>query len=120
MACLINHTPLFSGEDNLADVLEEVMDVASRWRSLGLALRLKASELETISVKNHTDPTECLRDMLRAWLQQRSSTIDPPSWRILCQAISKSVGGNNPALAKKIAERHQPVSAVTSLGMHFR
>eukprot|EP00731_Ephydatia_muelleri_P005819 Em0003g67a len=96
------------GEDDLVDVVEEVMDVASKWRSLGLALRLKAAELDTISSKNHTDPTECLRDMLLAWLQQRydSKRFGPPSWRILCQAISKQAGGNNPALAREIAEGH--------------
>ena len=96
------------------DVMEEVMDVASSWRSLGLALRLKATELDTISIKNHTDPTECLRDMLLAWLQQRYDVkrFGPPSWRMLCQAISKRVGGNNPALARKIADYHQPVGGV--------
>ena len=94
------------------DVMEEVMDVASRWRSLGLALRLKPAELDSISTKNRDDPTECLRDMLLAWLQQRSSKFGPPSWRILCQAISKRAGGNNPALARKIADYHQPFSGV--------
>ena len=108
MVCVINHTLLFPGEDDLVDVVEEVMDVAAKWRSLGLALRLRAAELDTISSKNHTDPTECLRDMLLAWLQQRydSKRFGPPSWRILCQAISKQAGGNNPALAREIAERH--------------
>ena len=84
------------------------MDVAAKWRSLGLALRLKAAELDTISTKNHTDPTECLRDMLLAWLQQRydSKRFGPPSWWMLCQAIFKPAGGNNPALGREIAEGH--------------
>ena len=82
--------------------------MASKWRPLGLALRLRAAELETISSKNHTNPTECLRDMLLAWLQQRYDTtkFGQPSWRVLCQAIHKQVGGNNPRLAKEIAEHH--------------
>ena len=71
MVCVINQTLLFPGEDDLVDVVEEVMDVAASWRSLGLALRLKAAELDTISSKNHIDPTECLKDMLLTWLQQR-------------------------------------------------
>ena len=106
--CLINHTLLFPGEDDLVDVVEEVMDLASRWHSLGLALRLKPAELDTISSKNHTNPTDCLKDMLLAWLQQRYDIIKfgLPSWRMLCQAILKSAGGNNPALSRKIAERH--------------
>ena len=108
MVWVINHTLLFPGEDDLVDVVEEVMYVAAKWRSLGLALRLKAAELDTISSKNHTDPTECLKDMLLTWLQQcyDIDKFGPPSWRMLCQAISKPVGGNNPALGRKIAERH--------------
>ena len=100
---------LFPGEDELTDVMEEVMDITAKWKLLGLALRLKAAELDTISSKNHIDPTECLRDMLLAWLQQRYDfkKFGPPSWRMLCQAISKSAGGNNPALASKLAKLHQ-------------
>eukprot|EP00731_Ephydatia_muelleri_P005999 Em0003g247a len=97
------------GEDNLVDVIEEVMDVAARWRSVGLALRLRVAELDTISSKNHTDPTECLKDMLLAWVQQHYNINEfgPPSWKLLCQAIFKKAGGNNPALARKIAEHHR-------------
>ena len=109
MVCAINHTLLFPVTDDLVDVMGEVMDVAAKWRSLGLALRLKAADLDTISSKNHTDPTECLNDMLLAWLQQHYDfkRFGPPSWRMLCQAISNPAGGNNPALARKIAEHHQ-------------
>ena len=71
MVCVINHTLLFPGEDDLVDVVEEVMDLAAKWNLLGLSLRLKAAELDTISAKNHTNPTECLKDMLLTWLQQR-------------------------------------------------
>ena len=108
MMCVIKHILLFPGEDDLVDVIEEVMDVAARWRSLGLALRLKVVDLDTISLKNNNDPTECLGDMLLSWIQQRYdvSRFGLPSWKLLCQAISKSPGGNNPALARKIAKCH--------------
>ena len=108
--CVINHIVLFSGENDLVDVVEEVISVAAKWRSLGLALRLKTAELDTISSKNHTNPTDCLNDMLLAWLQQRydTKTFGPPCWRMLCQAISKQSAGNNPALARVIAEHHIP------------
>ena len=107
MTCVINHTLLFPGEDDLVDVVEEVMDLASSWHSFGLALRLKPAELETISLKNYTNPTECLKDMLLAWLRQQHfiKKVGPPSWRMLCKAISVQVGGNNPPLARKIALR---------------
>ena len=117
VVCVINHNMLFPGEDVLVDVVDEVIDLAPKWKSLGLALRLKTAELDAISSKNHTDPTECLKDMLLTWLQQRYDTkkYGLPSWRMLCQAISKPAGGNNPALARKIAGCHQvhtPTSTV--------
>eukprot|EP00731_Ephydatia_muelleri_P033579 Em0032g41a len=97
------------GEDDLVEVVEEVMDVASKWKPLGLALRVKSSVLETIYSDHRNNTTECLRDMLLAWLQQRYDTkkFGPPCWRMLCQAIFTPVGGNNPALARKIAEHHR-------------
>ena len=103
-------TLIFPGEDDLIDVMDEVMDMASKWRPLGLALRLKPAQLDTISSKNHTDPTECLRDMLLSWLQQHYDTtkFGEPSWRLLCQAIHKPAGGNNPGLARKIAAGEKP------------
>eukprot|EP00731_Ephydatia_muelleri_P008359 Em0004g697a len=58
------------GMDDFVDVMEEVIEVASRWLFIGLALRLKSSELDTISSKNHDDPQKCLKDMLVTWLQQ--------------------------------------------------
>ena len=64
--CVINHVLLFPGEDDLVDVAEKVTDVASKWRPLGLALRLKSSVLETIYSDHRNNTTECLRDMLLA------------------------------------------------------
>ena len=97
-------------EDDLGNVLDEVMVMASKWHSLGLALKLKPSELDTISSKNHNDSDECLKYMLLAWLQQRGydakTSGQQPSWRLLCQAISKPAGGNNPALAITIGGRY--------------
>ena len=100
--------PLDPGDDDIMDVKEEVMDMAPNWKPLGMALRLKPAELDRISLTNATDPFECLTNMLRAWLQQRYDTkrFGQPSWRLLCQAIHNPAGGNNPGLAKKIAERH--------------
>ena len=117
----INHTLLFPGEDDLVDVVEEVMVLSPKWRSLGLVLRLKATELNTISSKNHNDSTECLKDMLLVWLQQcyKINMFGIPSWRMLCQAISNPAGGNNPPLARKIAERHQGTKCTLSKLLHY-
>ena len=90
------------------DVMNEIMDMASKWKSLGLALRLRNADLDTISSKNHADPCNCLRDMLLAWLQQHYDTkrFGQPSWRLLSQAIYNRAGGDNPVLAETIAQQH--------------
>ena len=97
--------------------MKEVMDVAVRWKPLGAALRLKPSDLDTIQARHHGDPTECLRDMLVAWLQQRYDTkmFGQPSWRLLCQAVYKPVGGNNPLLARRIARNHKGMGSTTTM-----
>ena len=84
------------------------MDLASKWKDLGLALRVKRSTLDTISSNNHCNPEDCLRDTLQAWLQQQYDTtkFGQPSWQILCNAVESRAGGNNPALAGKMRERH--------------
>ena len=87
--------------------MEAVLDVAAKWKSLGQALRVRPAEMDTISATHNNDPTECLRDVLKAWLQQHYDTrrFGQPSWRMLCQAVHRPVGGNNPALAMKIADQ---------------
>lgn len=84
------------------------MDLASKWKYLGLALGVKCSTLDTICYKNHQKPEDCLRDTLQAWLQQQYDTkkTGQPSWQLLCKAVENRAGGNNSAVAKSIRERH--------------
>ena len=112
--CVLQNTPLGPGEDDLADVLEAVLDVAERWKLLGAALRIRLTELDRISATHPNGPTECLRDVLNAWLRQLYDTkkFGQPTWRLLCQAVHKRIGGNNPALARKIAEEHSKPKVV--------
>ena len=104
---VLQTTPLGPGEDDLLDVVEAVLDMAAKWKSLGAALRIRSAEMDTISAENPNDPIECLRDVLKAWLQLRydAKRFGQPSWRMLCQAVQKPAGGNNPALAMKIADQ---------------
>ena len=97
-----------AGEDDLMDVMGEVMDMVAKWKPLGRALGLKPATLNTISSMNPNDPTECLASTLVDWLQQRYDNVrfGQPSWRLLCQAMHKPAGGNDPGLARKIAEQH--------------
>ena len=97
---------VYLGEDGLSDVMEEVMDVTAKWKALGGALRLRPTDLDTIEAKHKGDPTECLRDMLLAWLQLKYDVkkYGAPSWDMLSEAVGKRSGGDNPALAKQIAK----------------
>ena len=50
----------------------------------------------------------CLEKMLLEWLKKRYDTTGygQPSWKLLVAAVANSAGGSNPALAEKIAEKH--------------
>ena len=89
------------------DVFEEVINVALMWKQLGLTLRLKNAELDSIQV-SFMNPNDCMREMLLAWLRERYDVkrFGLPSWKLLCQCIQRPGGGNNPGLARKIAEKH--------------
>lgn len=64
--------------NNLRVVRNAVYDVAAKWYDLGLELGIAPGDLDAIR-SAHSDPQECLREMLRKWL----SGVNPePSWRV--------------------------------------
>eukprot|EP00731_Ephydatia_muelleri_P004241 Em0002g417a len=95
-------------ENDLVDVLEEVSDVATDWNGLGLKLGLRPSTLEEIEEIGSTQPQHLLKKTLTAWLRQNYNVkrYGLPSWATLCKAVKSRVGGNNRALACKIAKKH--------------
>lgn len=91
--------------DNLFDVKSELTSEARNWKNIGLALRLKHSQLSSIEAKG-LDNNEYLTDMLELWLK-KTYDVDKygePSWRVLREAVRNPAGGNNPALADRIAQ----------------
>ena len=80
--------------------------MTASWHNLGIALRLNNAELEKINKNKNGDSNECLRSMLVDWLRECYDTkkFGRPSWKLLCQAVHKRSGGNNPALARKIGD----------------
>ena len=94
--------------DDLFDVLCELDEVAHRWRQLGLALRLKPSTLAKIKKEQREDVSCCLSEVVTEWLKQSYNTerFGLPSWQMLVQAVAHPNGGNNHALAQKIAAIH--------------
>ena len=94
--------------DNLFDVLCELDEVAHMWKPLGLALRLKPSTLSRIKKEQGDDVRSCLSEVVTEWLNQSYKTerFGRPSWQMLVQAVAHPNGGNNHALAQKIAAIH--------------
>ena len=95
--------------DDLFDVQSELNPVASKWKSMGLALRLKPDILETIEAAKTGNPTACLIATIKEWLNSNYNVkkFGEPTWQHLVKAVSHPAGGANVALATKIAENHK-------------
>ncbi len=94
--------------DDLGELVEEMDDVATKYKSIGIALRIKHSELNIIERKHRYDPKAALTSVLEEWLKlnysaKKGEARKMPSWRRVVEVVDKSSGGNNHALAKKIA-----------------
>ena len=61
---------LLADEDDLLDVLSAVVDLAERWRKLGISLRLRLGDLKAILTDNPHSCSDCLSEMLTLWLKQ--------------------------------------------------
>ena len=93
------------------------MSLAGRWPSICIALRLLPSIRETIARGCRDVPGDCLMEVLIKWLQRGYDTSrhGPPTWQMLVAAVANSAGGDNPCLAKQIAENHQGEDVRTEL-----
>ena len=98
---------VISGISDLFDVTCELEDVATNWRGIGLGLRLRDPDLGAIDMGSKS-VYDCLRDMLRMWLNQSYDVIKygEPSWQMLEKAVRARAGGNNPAVANQIHRKY--------------
>ena len=99
---------LVLAEDHLSEIVDEIVSIKSEYYSLGICLGLPASELTAVSRQYPHDMEQALKDILLLWLQQKYDVqrYGIPSWRKLVEAVDKESGGNNHALAKRIASNH--------------
>ena len=81
--------------------------MAHRWKHIGLALRLDPDQLSTIEF-DHRTVCYCFTEVLRLWLQMAYNfeRFGEPSWTLLVEAVGHPAGGNDRALAEKIAEKY--------------
>ena len=84
-----------------------VLPIAVRWRDIGIALRLKQGDLDT--VETLACPRKCLSEMLTIWLRKKYNVekFGEPTWRRLVEVVMDPAGGADPALAHSIAEKHR-------------
>lgn len=95
--------------DDLFDVKRELISVAGNWKQIGIALRLKRTQLEHIQTVNDDDPNACLTSVVIEWLNRKYNVkrFGEPTWRWLVEALGDPAGGANKALARNIARRHK-------------
>ena len=74
----------------------------------GIALGLPPSELDSIRMVYYQFIDQAFDQVLLKWLRQRYDVHrhGPPTWRRLVKAVDSPTGGNHPALAMSIAEKH--------------
>jgi hypothetical protein len=89
---------------DLFEVKTNVIDVAGRWRDIGLALGIKNPNLDTIKKESLSNIEECLTSMLTLWLNQLYDTqgCGMPTWQRLSEAVDHRCGGRNAALAHEL------------------
>ena len=98
----------FADEEDLFDVKKELVLLAAKWKAVGMALRLKAGELDKIETAHPGNPEECLSDVIVEWLRKNYDVekFGPPTWKWLVEVVADSAAGNDNALAERIAEEH--------------
>ena len=103
--CCLSHS---ADEDDLSEVMSALLPIASRWKEVGIELKLKLADLDTIEAAHRNSPEDCLTNAVSWWLRKGYNTTKhgPPTWRKLVHAISLDAGGKNPSLAEKLAHDH--------------
>ena len=90
------------GPDDLADVLNAIYTVRSKWYHIGLQLKIPFQTLNVIRTEHRDNTTDCLTEMLQKWL---TSVSPPPTWSGLVQALSSAPVGEE-RLAEEIRQQY--------------
>ena len=86
--------------------MNELCDVRTKWKLIGLGLRLPPSDLDAM----RGDSLECLQNSLSQWLKE----IDPlPTWDALIAVLRSRVVGEKKK-AQELEEKFCPVTPTLS------
>ena len=104
--CSYYSTPDLPGNkltlDDLGLLLDELLNVQTKWYYLGLQLKVRVEILDRIR-EQFSDPRDQLQEMLKTWL----TTSDSTSWKSLTDALrSRSVGASQ--LANDLEAKGRP------------
>ena len=104
MACVMKTSlnPKQTDQLTLLELLESVFSASPKWYNLGLRLGLQTPALDAISTRCKGDPEECLREMLKDWLNGKGTE---PSWGELVKALKSTAVGLK-TLAKKLQAQY--------------
>ena len=87
----------------------ELTPVVAKWRSIGIALRLKPNILDGIETRHNGDPPACLESTMTEWLNRNYNVkrFGEPTWRKLVEVVAHPNGGANMALARDMAKKYK-------------
>ena len=77
-----------------------MIEVSVHWYSIGLQLGVDMSTLDKIRSAHRRDVDRCLTLVIGEWLKNSKKC----TWTKVVIAVSARVGGDNPALASRIAK----------------
>lgn len=93
--------------DDLDDCLSFISQKAYRWRGIGLMLKVRPDDLNTINSEGGTDQDKLIK-VLSYWLQRRvieKHSHEIPTLKRLIEVIRADRGGGDPALAEKMTAK---------------
>ena len=104
------------GQDVYHEILELLQNQQAKCYEIGTWLKFTRDQLDAIKVKSKSH-VEAMESIITEWLNGNYNTemFGPPTWKMLVEAVGAPTGGNNKALAKKIAEAHPKTGRISLL-----
>ena len=89
--------------------MDELTNVLARYEGIGGRLNLPNNTLEEIRGQKNLSAAAAMRNVIVEWLNRNypSSSLKPPTWKALVDAVEHPAGGNNRAEAEEIARKHR-------------
>ena len=106
-----------AAEDDFYDVYHELENIKARYFQLGIELRIPLGKLEAIRKTHSQDVEQALTQVLLLWLRQQYNVgkFGHPTWQRLREAVDSPAGGENHALAERIAKKY----LTSSMSHHY-